>query len=432
MKSDDISLAPPIKIVDRLTAVPIDIYKLNAKVIFDLSVRKCKVNSSMYFSMGNQSGNPLFDLRQDIYKAHLNGKNISNDKLRHHDFGNGPLSALRILEENLDAKSDNILNLEYELKQPQSLNSNPIGWNSDSLYFDFWFSDLWPARYLEMWFPSNLIYDRFGFNLTIQIINTKNEHILFSNGKINKIGDNSWEIDFPDKYTSLSHMLYICPKSESEIINDVLILPDSGKNLYLDVFKLKKNPSNLVVILNKIKRYLSENVLNIGPYIHENKFTCFLWESPDGRSMEYDGAITTTEDALKHEVFHSWFARGVKPASQNDAWFDEGWTVYNTDETFQLIKPLSMSEPPVLLSSLDPFNRITPRNSYINGGRFFAGLAAELGYQNLNSYMNSFYKEHTGIPTTTKKLESYLIEQSGKNIIKLYFNRFVYGQTENN
>ena len=49
--------------------------------------------------------------------------------------------------------------------------------------------------------------------------------------------------------------------------------------------------------------------------------------------MKYDRAVATTEGVLQHEVFHSWFARGVKPASQNDSWFDEGWTVYNTDET---------------------------------------------------------------------------------------------------
>jgi hypothetical protein len=389
------------------------------------------VDSTTNFLMGIENGNAIFDLRQEISNANLNDKHISNDKLRHHNFGMGNDSGLRILEENLDSNSNNTLSLQYELGTPQSLNSRPIEWNPDGLYFDFWFSDLWPARYLEMWFPSNLIYDRFGFNLDIRIINTQIEHILFSNGKINKTGDNSWTIDFPDRYTSLSHMLVICPKNQVEFINDIIILPNNGTNLDLEIFKLKRNPTNLDDITNKLKGHISQNVLNIGPYIHGNRFTCYLWDNPDGRSMEYDGAVTTIEAALKHEVFHSWFARGVKPATQNDSWFDEGWTVYNTDETVTLINPFSPSDSPILLSSPDPFNRVTPRNSYDDGARVFAGLAAELGRENLNSYMNSFYRTHQEIPTTTKTLENYLIEQSGKENLSKLFSRFVYGRSEN-
>src|SRR5687767_1790927 len=187
---NDLDLAPGVKVVDNLTAVPIDISRLNAEIIFDMSSQKCKVNSTMYFFMGNENGNAIFDLRQDVDNAYINDKHISKEKLRHHKFGRDDNSELRILEEDLDARSKNILNLQYELKQPQSPNSKPIGWNVDGLYFDFWFSDLWPARYLEMWFPSNLIYDRFGFNLNISIVNTNIEHELFSNGKINRTGDN--------------------------------------------------------------------------------------------------------------------------------------------------------------------------------------------------------------------------------------------------
>lgn len=215
-KFKDLDLAPPIRVIDSLIAVPIDITRLKAEVTFDMLSHKCKVNTSTEFLMGVENGNAIFDLRQEISDAFINDKHISNDKLRHHDFGTGNSSRLRILEENLDSNSNNNLSLQYELKTPQSPESRPIDWTPDGLYFDFWFSDLWSARYLEMWFPSNLIYDRFGFNLEIKIINTEIEHILFSNGTINKTGDNSWTIDFPNRYTSLSHMLVICPKTQQK------------------------------------------------------------------------------------------------------------------------------------------------------------------------------------------------------------------------
>jgi hypothetical protein len=431
MTSDDLDLSPPIRVIDNLTAVPIDITKSKAEMIFDMLAQKCKVNSTTNFFMGIENGNAIFDLRQEVSIAHINGKHISSDKLRHHDFTSDSNSGLRILEVILDSNSNNTLSLQYELKTPQSPKSRPIKWSPEGLYFDFWFSDLWPARYLEMWFPSNLIYDHFGFNLDIRIINTHIEHILFSNGIITKTGDNSWTIDFPDRYTSLSHMLTICPKNQIQFVNDNIVLPDNGTNLNLEIFKLKTNPTNLFDIANKLKSHISQNVLNIGPYIHGNRFTCFIWENSDGRSMEYDGAVTTLEAALKHEVFHSWFARGLKPATQNDSWIDEGWTVYNTDEKVSLINPFSPSDAPILLSPPDPFNRITPGNSYADGARVFAGLAAELGQENLNSYMSSFYRTNIEIPTTTKTLENYLIQQSGNENLGKFFNRFVYGQSEN-
>jgi aminopeptidase N len=146
--------------------------------------------------------------------------------------------------------------------------------------------------------------------------------------------------------------------------------------------------------------------------------------------MEYDGATTTELAALKHEVFHSWFAGGLKPASQNDAWLDEGWTVYNTAEGISQIRPFDMSKPPIILSSSNPFNRITHNSStspdaYKDGFRFFAGLASELGLKELVSYMNKFYEKYKGLPVTTKQLQCHLIEESGNNKIDRYFDRFV-------
>jgi hypothetical protein len=147
--------------------------------------------------------------------------------------------------------------------------------------------------------------------------------------------------------------------------------------------------------------------------------------------MEYDGAVTTEMAVLEHEVFHSWFARGLKPASQNDAWMDEGWTVYNTSNVCQ-VKPFDMADKPIVLSSPQPFNRVTPNsdpspNAYLDGSRFFAGLAAAIGYDNLRSYMSSFYHSNMYNLVTTGQLETYLRYKSGIKEISDYFHRFVYG-----
>ena len=59
--------------------------------------------------------------------------------------------------------------------------------------------------------------------------------------------------------------------------------------------------------------------------------------TPSGRSCGAPaGAWSTTgpppprSRALEHEVFHSWFGRGVKPARAADGWIDEAWTTWAT------------------------------------------------------------------------------------------------------
>ena len=81
--------------------------------------------------------------------------------------------------------------------------------------------------------------------------------------------------------------------------------------------------------------------------------------------MEYDGATTASVAALEHEVFHSWFGRGVKPARASDGWIDEAWTSWATssrraDEGRFAEDDLGLDEPPVLLYPPHPWSRFTP------------------------------------------------------------------------
>ena len=70
--------------------------------------------------------------------------------------------------------------------------------------------------------------------------------------------------------------------------------------------------------------WLAYTAARYGPWVHGDTFWAFVWGP--GRGMEYDGATTASVPALEHEVFHSWFGRGVKPARAADGWIDEAWT----------------------------------------------------------------------------------------------------------
>ena len=140
------------------------------------------------------------------------------------------------------------LTLEYDLDQPDSLYSQPITWDTDHLYFEFWFTDLRPARYLEMWFPSNLIYDQFRINIDIQISNTNVSHTLFSNSQVVIRSPNHWKIECLDTFSSLSPMLVIAGLDRIGYYSDTIYLPDYPSKLRLDVFKLTNPELDLSVL----------------------------------------------------------------------------------------------------------------------------------------------------------------------------------------
>jgi hypothetical protein len=425
---NDLILAPPVKVVDGMVAVPIDIQNLNANIIFDVESRRATVEAEMIFVMGKADGNAVFDLRQDIIKASLNDTPIDLNKLRHHNFGGGPDSDLIIVESLRPMESKNTLRLSYELKQPKSPGSQPIAWDPSRLYYEFWFTDLQPARYLEMWLPSNLIYDQFKISVEITIINCLLDHALFTNGQVNKLNQNHWKVEFPQRFTSLSPMLCIVALDRIEYRHGSMLIPGTDLQVLVDTFKMRNTSLDLQKVENDVKAYLTKNIAEIGPYIHGNRFTTFLWQA--ARSMEYEGGVTTSMDALKHEVFHSWFGRGVRPSSQNDGWIDEAWNVYNTRDN-HMAEPFSISDNTTTLCSSNPFNRVTPQVSYDYGARFFDSLASYLGVENLISYMNSFYNDNKNRLITTQQLESHLIEKSGMVKIAQYFKQFVYGRKNN-
>ena len=94
--------------------------------------------------------------------------------------------------------------------------------------------------------------------------------------------------------------------------------------------------------------------------------------------MEYDGATTTCAPALEHEVFHSWFGRGVKPACASDGWIDEAMASWATASRQALTgrfqaEALGLDEEPSVLSPVHPWSRRTPREAYTAGSRLLLG-----------------------------------------------------------
>ncbi len=426
--STNFHLAPPPKTVDGLVAVPVDIESIEAVFTFDGAAETASADATITYTVGPTAGNPIFDLRQDITQAWIDGTLFPVAQLAHHNFGGVPFTDLRVIEAVQAAGSVHMLRVQYNLDVPNSQLGGSylpaLEWSAGpKLRFVFGLSDLNRARYAEAWLPANLVFDQYSIGLEIQIINTMAVHSVITNGVVTSLGLNHWQISFPERYSAVSPLLEVRASDTLTQQSDTVLLPVSGKTVTIEAWKPTSSIVNLTAQINNIKTLLADNENNYGDYLHNDRFVVFF-NGTGG--MEYEGGTTTSTGALRHETFHSWFARGVKPASQADGWWDEGFTNFHDDGADDAI-PFDFSDPPVLLCSRDPWQRHTPFNSYDDGSNFWKGMASLLGVSNLNALMGDLYGSHKGNPVSTQMLEEFLLSRNGEAQVVDAFHRFVYG-----
>jgi hypothetical protein len=420
-------LAPPRTIVDGLAAVPIDIQHITASLTFDGTTSSGTGDATLDFIVGPGGGCPIFDLRQAITSLWLDGAPFPPAQAALRDFGGGTGAELRVIEAVLAAGSSHTLRVTYTLGPPQASTAGSyqpgMAWSAGPrLAFNFGFTDLGPGRYLEAWVPANLIFDQFDLTLELRIVNTPVAHSVISNGTATTIGTNHWSVVFPARSTALSPLVEVRATDTLASQTGSVTLPVSGQTVTIEAWKLATSSVDLAARVADIAAWLSANETSTGRYVHGSRFLAFLHTG----GMEYDGGTTTGVGALRHEVFHSWWGRGLKPASQADGWWDEAWTVYN-DLGASGSAPFDFTAAPVTLSSTNPWVRATPSSSYSSGERVFRGAAALTGASQLRTHMAAFFTERHGRPATTPQLEEHLVSRSGEATLVDAFHRFVYG-----
>lgn len=420
-------LAPPPVTVDGATAVPVDIERIDAAIVLDGASGTGAGDATVAFVVGPTAGRPVLDLRQTVTGVWLDGAAVAPADFALHDVGGGPHAEVRVLARHLAAGSSHALRVTYELGPPQA---STAGSYQPGLAFDagprasfnFGMTDLGGGRYLEAWVPANLIFDQFELHLDVRVTGTTVAHSVITNGTTTPMGPNRWMIDWPPTITALSPLLEVRPADRVVRMTDSAALPVSGTTVAIEAWKLTSSAAvDLATEIGRIEAFLVENEPFAGPYPF-SRFVAFLSHG----AMEYEGGTTSVPSSLRHETFHSWWARGVKPALGRDGWWDEAWTTYHEAGGASSL-PFDFTADPVELSTRNPWSRHTPGGSYGLGKRFFDGVAAAMGAADLRALMREFLGGHLDRPATTEQLEEHLVARSGQASIVDGFSRFVYG-----
>jgi hypothetical protein len=411
-------------------AVGVDVTRVNAELTFDVRSAEARAEASVEFTVEGVEGRPALDLRQQVDRLRLDGATLAEDAFAPVDLGGGPDAGMRVLDRRLTAGSGHRLELAYRPGQPAAEGAQPIDWCDGGVRFDFYMSDLKPGRYLEMWVPANLCHDRFALTVDLTVVGTPVDHAVITNGAETAVAANRWRIDYPAAFTSLSPMLVLGPADEFEILRGAV--PLAGRRRHLSVMTVRRHDvdADLAACHADVTGWLAGNAARYGRWSHGDRYTAVVWGP--GRGMEYDAATTASVAALEHEVFHSWFGRGVKPARASDGWIDEAWTSWATSTRrsdmgrFAEVE-LDLDEPPVVLYPPAVWSRHTPLESYREGARLFAGLAHLFGGAGrLRSAMAAWYRSNAGGLVTTGGLERHLTSWSGTDVGP-WFARYVHG-----
>lgn len=429
-------LPPPVALSGQL-AVPVDIESVVASLRFDVPAREAEVSVVVDLRVEGNTGWPTFDLRQDIDAACFDGAKLPVDALRHRDMGAGHDARMRVLEVACDAGSRHRLELRYRLGTPDATGARPVEWLDDGVAWDLWMSDLEPGRYLEMWLPANLCHDQVNIELTVEVAGSWRPHVLFANASVEELDQGRrWSVRYPPHYRSLSPLLVLVP-AERAVVRRAEALAPGGPCIPVTLVALAGAGEDAQVTADAqagiadATAWLSYFAARYGAWAHQEDFVAVIWDAP--RGMEYDGATTASLDALEHEVFHSWFGRGVKPARACDGWIDEAMATWATASRRAGsgrygAEPLGLDEPPTLLCPPHPWSRHTPRESYAAGSRLLSGLAHMAGgAAQMRSALAEWYSKYKGQAASSEDLARHMSRWCGRELGP-WWDRYVYGK----
>ena len=427
------SLAPPPASLGSRRVVAPSVERVRASLRFDVEAGEAAATASVEFCGGAVDGRPALDLRQEVEWVRLDGQDLSPDDFAAQDLGAGPDARMRVLDVEVQSESRHLLELGYRVGTPDANGAVPIGWVPDGVHFDLWMSDLHAGRYLEMWLPAPLIHDRFALHLDVVVEGTDRPHTLIANtaGVDAEPGRRAWSLVYPAHFTALSPMLVLAPSDSLEVRRSAVALPGRSRSLGLVTARHTDTDADLPACEADLRAWLAYLAARYEPWVHGDTFWAVVWAP--GRGMEYDGATTASVHALEHEVFHSWFGRGVKPARASDGWIDEAFTTWSTSSRRSELprfssEELGLEEEPVVLYPSHPWSRHTPLEAYSDGARLFAGLAHLLGGPGrLRAAMADWYKANAGGLVTTDGLQAHLKLWSGVDIGP-WWARYVHGR----
>lgn len=402
-------------------AVFVDFTEATYQITYDIAARSSKVTAQMKMNV-LEEGYPLFDLVEDPSSVKIDGKVSTAEEIQTPSRE----TTLRVLGTKLKTGT-HLLEIEVPLK-------NLVTYTDASVKSAFWVTDLNDRFYLERYIPCNLEYDNLKMTFLVEFIGRKDTQLVFANGKVTWTDENHARIDYPEYFTVNSLYFHTTPEDSVEMIQFKYLSVD-GRELPVTIYTSSTRPAGRgnprerteSPILQRFQKLTQEVLAELeqdyGAFRHQSITIYNANLSSMGLGgMEYAGATVTNLSSLSHELFHSYFARGVVPANGNAGWIDEAlasWRDDGYDRQATLNGSSGMASHPF-------YTRKTDTDAYGFGARFMAFLDARFSAKGgLKPFMNSLLTSKLFTPITSEEFRSAMEAFYGDDLQSV-FKKYVY------
>ena len=380
-------------------------------ITYDIKAKSAVVVAQIKFQM-LEAGYPIFDLVVDPSSVKLDGV-----------ITNAPVISTPSKETKVRIVNRLIQPGSYDLEIKVPL-TNLVEFTDTGVKSAFWVTDLEDRFYLERYFPVNLEYDRVKMTFNLHYKNLKDKQHVFSNGEMKWTSETDAQIVYPDYFTVNSLYFHTTPIGSVDKV-ETTFKSVNGRDLPVVVYTAKAagSSSTLNSLMNLAKRTFVELEGDYGAFPHSSITIYNANLSSMGLGgMEYAGATVTNQGALAHELFHSYFARGVSPANGNAGWIDESLASWRDNGYNRLMNMFGSSS----MASHETYTRKTDTQAYSFGARFMAFLDNKFAAKGgLKPFMNKLLEKKLFTPIFTdefiKEMELFYGED-----LKAVFNQYVF------
>lgn len=393
-------------------AVFADFTKALYKITYDVTQKKAFVEATIDLTTVEE-GHVVFDLHVDPTSITIDGDSASSSLVKTPDNE----TTVRILSKKAEA-GDHELKIQLPLTQL-------VEWTDTGVKSAFWMSDLTDRGYLERYLPTNYIYDRIPMTFVVKFIGVTAPQTIYANAQVETLANGDVQVTYPENLNTTCQYFHTVPAS-TVVETRFSYKSVDGRDLPVVIY-FPKNSGDQSGDLNRVKsnviKIMDELEKDYGPFLHPS-LTVYINGSG---GMEYSGATMTSESALGHELFHSYFARGVMPSDGNSGWIDEALARWR-DNGYQTLHSLAGTSQ---MANHGHYTRATDRLAYTFGERFMALLDGKIKSKGgLKIFLREAVEKKSFDPISVPAFIQAMDEYYGMSFEK-DFKQYVFGEGNN-
>jgi hypothetical protein len=343
-------------------AVFVDFINAHYEISYDVTKRSSNVTAIIQFD-APEAGLPIFDSFEAPTSIKLNGEEVTATETKTPSNE----TTVRVINKEVAVGTHSVV-----ITVPLTA---LVEFTSEGVKSAFWTSDLTERKFLERYMPANLEYDQVKMSFNVSFKGLKKRQLLYTNGTVIETASNGvsiFKIRYPEYFNASSIFFHTMPEGSVDETRftlksvdgrDVPVVIYLGKSIFGNGSALERLQAQTTQIFHELEG-------DYGAWPHPS---IVIYQAGQG-GMEYAGATMTSVSALGHELFHSYFARGVMPANGNAGWLDEALASWR-DEGYRTLGTLSGTS---MMSTHPYYTRTTDRAAYSFGERFMSFMDGKL------------------------------------------------------